>query len=433
MLRRTSSALAAAALLGAGFVLLPINVASGGIAPTAIEVDTVIDDGGLDACTPAPEDCSLRGAFAYANENQVGGVTIDVTVPAGEYALTDEIYAYNVNVNVHGAGVGSTIVSIDRTTDDPLIRHLQLNPDGEVVVTLSDMTFVGGNGEQQDQAGGSILSRGGAELTLRRMHFLDNEVRGSGGAVAMYGNEVENTLVVEDSTFAGNGATQLGGAIHVSSGATAEMTNSTFTGNVAAAGGAIFVGEFEDAVAGSVALTHVTVAGNAAEGFQGDPQFGAIGVGFGAEVTLEGTLVEDTDEGVGPLAPEPTAVGDPVANCWVQDGGSLTSAGHNLADDATCNLDQATDQPETAADAQVLADNGGPTFTMALLADSDAVDTAGDTCAVDDDQRGTDRPQDGNSDGTDGCDVGAFERAGDEPPPPQPAARPTTVTPRFTG
>jgi hypothetical protein len=67
-----------------------------------------------------------------------------------------------------------------------------------------------------------------------------------------------------------------------------------------------------------------------------------------------------------------------------------------------------------------LNSNGGPTQTMALQADSLAID-AGDnaTCAaapvVNRDQRGIARPQDGDSIGPSNCDIGAFERCPIEP------------------
>jgi predicted outer membrane repeat protein len=432
MLRRIVSCFAALALAGAGPVLLPASPAAGG-ASLAVVVDTTVDDFTLDACTAAPNDCSLRGALeGYANDNHVDGQTIDVTVPAGEYELEAQIYLYQANVNVHGAGVGSTIVSIDRSGDDPLIRHLELNTDGELIVTLSDMTFTGGNGDQNPSAGGSILARYGAHLTLNRMHVVDNEVRGDGGAIAFYGDPANQTLVIEDSTFAGNSASELGGAIHIDQGETAEITNSTFTDNVAAVGGAIFVGH-EGGVPTSATLTHVTLADNGLDIGQEGPADGggAIGVGGNGTVTLEGTVIERSVEAEGFA---PTALGDPVANCWVFGEGEIVSQGHNVVDDDTCSLDQDTDQPETAAGTAALSDNGGPTFTMAIASGSPATDTAGDTCDVADDQRGVERPQDGNADDTVACDAGAYEREAEpETPEEPPAALPAEATPDFTG
>jgi hypothetical protein len=425
MLRRIFSCAAVVTLVGSGLALWSAAPASSGPMPAAISVDTTDDDGSMEACTAAPDDCSLRGALeGYANANHVNGQTIDVTVPAGTYALLDEIRLFQANVDVHGAGVDQTIVTID-DSEDSTIRHLELSPDGELIVALSDMTFRDG----LSSGGGSIRAQGGVHLEVARMHFLDNEARGSGGAIAFYGNPANFTLIVDDSTFAGNIASQLGGAIHLDQGETAEITNSTFTGNVADLGGAIFVGN-EGGVPTDATLTHVTLADNGLSNPEGTNEGGAIGVGDNGSVTIDGVVIERSTEMEGGLVPQ--ALGDPVANCWVFGEGAIVSEGHNVSDDDSCVLDQDTDQPDTAADTQALADNGGPTHTMALLVDSPAVDAAGDTCAVDADQRGEARPQDGDNDGTVACDSGAYELPGEEPAEP-PAALPAEETPNFTG
>jgi hypothetical protein len=62
-----------------------------------------------------------------------------------------------------------------------------------------------------------------------------------------------------------------------------------------------------------------------------------------------------------------------------------------------------TDQVVADAGVDVLADNGGPTLTHALLAGSAAIDAANTTVCPATDQRGVARPQGA------GCDVGAFE------------------------
>jgi hypothetical protein len=70
----------------------------------------------------------------------------------------------------------------------------------------------------------------------------------------------------------------------------------------------------------------------------------------------------------------------------------------------TCGFDQEGDQVDVSAallDLQPLADNGGPTMTHAITADSAAFNAG--TCEVDTDQRGVTRPQGAM------CDVGAFE------------------------
>jgi hypothetical protein len=92
---------------------------------------------------------------------------------------------------------------------------------------------------------------------------------------------------------------------------------------------------------------------------------------------------------------------------------------NNLVEDGSCPV-SLTGDPMLGP----LADNGGPTQTMALLAGSPAID-AGDnaTCAAAPvsnlDQRGSPRPLDGDNDTVIICDIGAYEA-------PEPSV--TTIT-----
>jgi hypothetical protein len=90
-------------------------------------------------------------------------------------------------------------------------------------------------------------------------------------------------------------------------------------------------------------------------------------------------------------------------------GGTFTDAGWNIDSDNTCGLADFTDKPNIDPMLGSLQDNGGPTFTHALLAGSPAIDTGDNVGCQATDQRGNSRPSDGNGDGTAVCDIGAFE------------------------
>ena len=94
-------------------------------------------------------------------------------------------------------------------------------------------------------------------------------------------------------------------------------------------------------------------------------------------------------------------------NCQIEGGGAavLTSLGGNVVSDPSCAL-IGTDQNVGAGGAlvDVLADNGGPTLTHALLAGSPAIDAAVAACPATD-QRGIARPLGA------GCDVGSVEQS----------------------
>ena len=83
--------------------------------------------------------------------------------------------------------------------------------------------------------------------------------------------------------------------------------------------------------------------------------------------------------------------------------GNITSLGHNLDSDGSCELSGTGDLSSTDPLLGPLQDNGGPTFTHALLPGSPAIDAADDTAAPATDQRGIRRPQ-----GRAG-DIGAYE------------------------
>ena len=81
----------------------------------------------------------------------------------------------------------------------------------------------------------------------------------------------------------------------------------------------------------------------------------------------------------------------------------VTSEGHNLDSDGTCGLSGPGDQSATDPQLGALRDNGGPTFTRALLPGSPAIDAGEDVGCPATDQRGVPRPQ------GPACDIGAYE------------------------
>ena len=174
--------------------------------------------------------------------------------------------------------------------------------------------------------------------------------------------------------------------------------------------------------AATLNIKHATISGNSAQaGNTGVNQGGAslparlvaegtgggIRVGAGS-VTLENTIIAGNTaaNGLGDTTGAPT----PGPNV----DGAVTSNGHNLLGVATEATgftgpgDQTGANPMLAA----LADNGGPTQTMALNPGSPAID-AGVASGASFDQRGKARtyndPGVGDTGGSDGTDIGAFE------------------------
>ena len=124
----------------------------------------------------------------------------------------------------------------------------------------------------------------------------------------------------------------------------------------------------------------------------------------------------------GPLSIRGSIVDGNVVDCA---GGtsSIMSLGHNLDSDGTCNLTDPTDLPNTDPMLGPHQDNGGPTWTHALLPGSPAIDAIPQAdCTYDDDgdpgtpevrlftdQRGVGRVHDIEGVGIGVCDIGAYE------------------------
>jgi uncharacterized repeat protein (TIGR01451 family) len=87
-------------------------------------------------------------------------------------------------------------------------------------------------------------------------------------------------------------------------------------------------------------------------------------------------------------------------NCFLVK--ALTSLGHNLESDNSCGFSAGGDLVDTNPNLGLLADNGGPTQTHALLLPSKAINAATSCATLD--QRGVSRPVASQ------CDIGAYEK-----------------------
>ena len=262
--------------------------------------------------------------------------------------------------------------------------------------TQSDLTLfkVTLSGNSSGHMGGGIaLNSSVASLensTLSGNHAL------IGGAVASYGSDATD-LVVTASTFSANtagganpGDTELNaGALSVLQGF-ATVTNSTISGNSgsgAFAGGGISVNN------ATLTMNNSTVTANLA---QGEISVDGVALASGAVLIASHSII--------------TAAQGHSA-CVTAQGASI-SGDFNFGTDSSCgNTGVVSATTLDALKLGPLADNGGATFTHALLPGSIALDVvpavngeSSSTCAGDSsDQRGIKRPQ------MIGCDIGAYE------------------------
>ena len=221
--------------------------------------------------------------------------------------------------------------------------------------------------------GGAIDASHGGPLTIQGSTFAHNRA-GAGGAIAAGG---PGTVTVVASTFVDNAtAGGDGGAID---GSVVSVTNSTFVANQAAHGGAIH------ALAGLTVVNSTFVTN----------------VGTGASFELAGGS---------PIVRNSILAGGSGGECDLV-GSVITDQGGNFGTDGSCGFNATSSRngvPVADLALAPLADNSGPTQTVALLPGSLAVNAAAACPPPATDQRGVPRPQGA------ACDSGAFEV---EPPP----------------
>jgi predicted outer membrane repeat protein len=364
-----------------------------------------------------PTDCSLREAIRTANNREgrdtvlLGNGTYELEIPpADAFNTSGQLYSSDRLV-LRGAGHKKTTIDangLDRViaiVDNASIEHL---------------TMTGGDAgasPYHDSRGGAILTVAG-KVDLKNVTLTGNTAT-YGGAISAVGE----SLNIEKSTIRGNSASE-GGGIHAPSRTgslpVTELRASTVSGNTATKGGGIladgsasfgptepiFLGR-NSTVAGnfatddgggvmsdngaSVIFSNSTIAYNTAES-------GGSGGGSGGGVRQGGTAffnLYDSIVAANTLGPSGTGAG-----C----SGSFAGDGNVLIASSGCeSLGVTGNQFVGSALIGQLADNGGPTKTIALKSMSPAIGYAINCPGAD--QRGVKRP-------AEGCDSGAFERKG---------------------
>ena len=386
--------------------------------PATVIVVTNTDDSG-----PG----SLRDALAAANDGDI----IDATGVSGTILLTSGELQITHAVTISGPGPGSLAVDGNGTfrVFDNLISG----------VTISGFTIT--NGSASGNNGGGIFHEGGDSATLRLSNCVVS------GNSADFGGGIFNangTLTVDSCTISGNGAGFSGGGISSSAldgAANLTITNSTISDNSATGndGGGILNGASGTTLSvASVIVSNSTLSGNSATGNGGAIANTADAPPNNARATITNSTISDnsaTANGGGIYnATAEFQIGDTILNAGssgenIFNSGRATSLGYNLSsDDGGGILTGAGDQINTDPMLGPLQDNGGPTFTHALLPGSPAID-AGDpafTPPPSFDQRGPgfDRVVNGR------VDIGSFEVQVGGSPTPTATARPSP-TPRL--
>jgi predicted outer membrane repeat protein len=211
------------------------------------------DDDGSSSCLG---DCNDLDALVNPNQEEVcnGGIDDDCDLGTVETAMVDGVGYSSLADAVAGAPAGGTVelcagVFYPATAINvsKVVTIVGAGPDRSAsTLDGSDasnnaMFVVSAAGELhleslivQNAPAGAVRGTGGAGVVFADdVTFLDNATSGNGGAISA------KTLTVSNSTFTGNDAT-LGGAVFVFAGGLLTVTDSTFDGNAALLDGGAF-------------------------------------------------------------------------------------------------------------------------------------------------------------------------------------------------
>jgi hypothetical protein len=268
-----------------------------------------------------------------------------------------------------------------------------------------------------DGMGGAIVNRGA--LWLESSTLQDNSASGGAGGRGYDGHPWMD--IATDGGQGAPGGAGAGGALYNSG--SGSVINCTFAQNSGSGGGG---------GAGGTGGTGMVANGNGGAGGTGGNGFGAVYDAVGGLHLTNCTLAFNSANGgwggeggagggsgtsnpgfPGPGGSSGAGVGGGINGGFIINtllaanggncSGSVTDGGHNLSSDGTCSFTNVGSMNNTDPNIGPVADNGGPTLTMALLPGSPAIDAGNPSLAPGTDQRGFPRPA--------GLapDIGAFE------------------------
>jgi hypothetical protein len=379
---------------------------------------------------------SLRQALADANN----GDTINFAV-TGTIGLTSGELLVTRSITISGPGAENLSIN---GNNQSRVFHITSGR----TVTISGLTITHGraSGNFPDDSGGAIYNDH-ARLTVVNCAIEGNYAAHFGSGIYNDGHAdgIASVVIDHSSIVSNSGNNAIYNDADLFGSAETLITNSTLSDNVGDAirsaacgsphGGSPQVQIISSTISGNsggifnACLSHVGISNSTIS----DNGYGIYNNNAAIAASVYNTTMSSNGVEIQNFnAPVVVAMSHTIFNVspgghsFVNDFGTVTSNGYNVSsDDGGGYLNATGDQINTNPLVGPLQDNGGPTFTHALLPGSPAIN-AGDpnfTPPPFYDQRGPgfDRVKGGR------IDVGPFEVQ--NPPPPSPTPRPTP-TPR---
>lgn len=352
-------------------------------------------------------DCSLREAIEAANTDTAvdtcGSGSGDDTIGfasglSGTITLNGSQLIINSNVTMNGPGADDLAISGNNAS-----RVVLIDGTPETVVVISGVSIV--DGEASDDNGGGVHNRY-AQITLDRVTVSNNQTTKEqfpfwGGGIY----NLQGTMTVTNSTVSANqtlpDSRSYGGGFYNSRGMLT-LKNSTVSGNLASSGSGIWS-------VGPLTLEQCTITGNTADSSRSGTAI--IAYPYDGVLNVSNTIIAG-NHGSGENK-----------DCVLIGNSMGIDRGNLIVSHSTCGTPVSTADPLLGP----LQDNGGSTWTHALLAGSPAIDAGDPDACLATDQRGLPRPVDGDGDETAVCDIGAVEYQS------EPQSYQLTVTKQGTG
>ncbi|MEO1791011.1 MAG: CHAT domain-containing protein [Cyanobacteria bacterium J06629_19] len=343
---------------------------------------------------------TMRGGGLYVDSDGTAAITGTLAIDSNGIATSATTRFVNNQAGKDGGGIAMLDESV-LTISNALFRGNYSGDDGGgiAVTELSQSTIDNVNFENNTVAenGGGLYSNNilftaptDHKVVLSDSRFINNEAGQNGGGFYQGNN---GSATVQSSLFQRNNATIDGGGVHVATDSMLAITGATYEGNQAVNGGAL--SNF-----GSTELVNTTVSGNTASRAGGaiktagaaatlsvrnstitNNQAGTAGGGI-AEASARLTHLQSTI-----VAANRGTTADDVSGSFVDDDNNLIGSSEGATGFTRSRLVGSAARPINPRLAP-LANNGGPTKTHLLLANSPAIDTGSTMGSLAVDQRG---------------------------------------------